>query len=138
LLSTYNNVIKERSGQPAICNSNFSVFNCNTGRRMDYFSSLQRRHNVCQDINIGVWRNCIFSSIHWSCFPNPRPVAMQEIEIFWYVWYVIPTRCISHRVFYLILTTLHVSGVVTTYHQVHKATASTESGKHYTLLLSAV
>jgi hypothetical protein len=31
----------------------------------------------------------------------------------------------------------HVSGVVTTHPQEHNATASTASGKHYTLLLSA-
>jgi len=34
-------------------------------------------------------------------------------------------------------TALHVSGVVTTHPQEHKATASTASGKHYTVLLSA-
>jgi hypothetical protein len=34
-------------------------------------------------------------------------------------------------------TAVHVSGVVTTHHHEHKATASTASGKHYTVLLSA-
>jgi len=35
-------------------------------------------------------------------------------------------------------TALHVSGVVTTHPQEHKATASTASGNRYTALLSAV
>jgi hypothetical protein len=54
------------------------------------------------------------------------------------IWYVIPTRCISHGVFlFNLITALHVSGVTTTHPQEHKATASTTSGKHYTVLLSA-
>ena len=35
-------------------------------------------------------------------------------------------------------TALHVSGVTITHPQEHKATASTASGNHYTVLLSAV
>jgi len=35
------------------------------------------------------------------------------------------------------ITALHASGVTTTHPQDHKATASTESGNHYTVLLSA-
>jgi hypothetical protein len=36
-----------------------------------------------------------------------------------------------------LITVLHVSGVTTTHPQEHKATASTASGNHYTVLLSA-
>jgi hypothetical protein len=36
-----------------------------------------------------------------------------------------------------LITALHVSGVVTTHLQEHKATVSTASGKHFTVLLSA-
>ena len=54
------------------------------------------------------------------------------------IWYVIPTRCTSHRVFlFNLITALHVSDVTTTHPQEHKATASTVSGNHYTVLLSA-
>jgi hypothetical protein len=49
--------------------------------------------------------------------------------------YVIPTSCTSHRVFlFNVITALHVSGVVTTHPQEHKATASTASGKHFTVI----
>ena len=37
-----------------------------------------------------------------------------------------------------LLTALRVSGVVTTHPQEHKATVTTASGNHYTVLLSAV
>jgi len=53
------------------------------------------------------------------------------------MWYVIPTRCTSHRVFFkfnLITALLHVSGVTTTHPQEHKATVSTASGNHYTVI----
>jgi len=54
------------------------------------------------------------------------------------VWYVIPTTCTCHRVFlFNLVTALLVSVVVTTHPQEHKATASTKSGKHYTVLLFA-
>ena len=36
-----------------------------------------------------------------------------------------------------LINALHVSGLTTTHPQEHKATASTESGNHYTVLLSA-
>jgi len=36
-----------------------------------------------------------------------------------------------------LITALHVSGVTITYLQEHKTTASTASGNHYTILLSA-
>jgi hypothetical protein len=42
----------------------------------------------------------------------------------------------SHSLF-LSDIALHVSGVTTTHPQEHKATASTASGNHYTVLLSA-
>ena len=42
----------------------------------------------------------------------------------------------SQRLFILI-TALHVSGVTVTHLQEHKTTASTASGNHYTVLLSA-
>jgi len=54
------------------------------------------------------------------------------------IWYVIPTRFTSHRVFlFNLITALHVSDVTTTHPQEHKATASTTSGNQYTLLSSA-
>jgi hypothetical protein len=53
------------------------------------------------------------------------------------ICYVIPTKCTSNRVFFNLITALHISGLVTTHPQEHKATASTESGKYYTVLLSA-
>ena len=54
------------------------------------------------------------------------------------IWYVLPTRRTSHRVFlFNLITALHVSGVTTTHPQGHKATASTASGNYYTVLLSA-
>jgi hypothetical protein len=53
-----------------------------------------------------------------------------------YFWYVIPTRCTSHRVFsFHLITALHILGVVTIHPQEHKATASTASGKHYTVIV---
>ena len=42
----------------------------------------------------------------------------------------------SQSLFYLI-TALHVSGVTITHPQEHKTTVTTESGNHYTVLLSA-
>jgi len=53
------------------------------------------------------------------------------------IWYVIPTRCTGHSFLFNLITALHVSGVVTTHPQEHKATASTASGNRYTVLLSA-
>ena len=51
------------------------------------------------------------------------------------IWYVIPTRFTSHRVFlFNLITALHVSDVTTTHPQEHKVTASCN---HYTVLLSA-
>ena len=51
------------------------------------------------------------------------------------MWYVIPTRCTSHRVFlFNLITALHVSSVTTTHPQEHKATASAASGNHYTVI----
>ena len=51
------------------------------------------------------------------------------------IWYVIPTRFTSHRVFlFNLITALHVSDVTTTHPQEHKATASTASGNHYTVI----
>jgi hypothetical protein len=43
----------------------------------------------------------------------------------------------SQSFLFNLITALHVSGVTTTHPQEHKATASTASGKHYTVLLSA-
>jgi len=50
--------------------------------------------------------------------------------------YVIPTRCTCHRVFFLfnLITALHVSGIVASHPQEHKANVSTASGKHYTVI----
>ena len=42
----------------------------------------------------------------------------------------------SQILFYLLIA-LHVSGVTITHLQEHKTTASTASGNHYTVLLSA-
>ena len=42
----------------------------------------------------------------------------------------------SQNLFYL-TTALHVSGVTITHLQEHKATVTTASGNHYTVLLSA-
>jgi hypothetical protein len=42
----------------------------------------------------------------------------------------------SQSLFNLIIA-LHVSGITITHLQEHKTTASTESGNHYTVLLSA-
>ena len=51
------------------------------------------------------------------------------------IWYVIPTRCTSHRVFlFNQIIAPHVSGVVITHPQEHKASASTASGKHCTVI----
>jgi hypothetical protein len=43
----------------------------------------------------------------------------------------------SQSFLFNLITALHVSGVITTHPQEHKATASTTSGNHYTVLLSA-
>jgi len=43
----------------------------------------------------------------------------------------------SQSLFYL-TTALHVPGITITHLQEHKTTATTESGNHYTVLLSAV
>ena len=43
----------------------------------------------------------------------------------------------SQSYLFKLITALHVSGVITTHPQEHKATASTASGNHYTILLSA-
>jgi hypothetical protein len=47
---------------------------------------------------------------------------------------VIPTRCTSHRFFINLITALHVSGVITTHPQEHKAPASAASSKHFTVI----
>ena len=52
-------------------------------------------------------------------------------------WYIIPTRCTSHRSLFNLIIVLHVSGVTITHLQEHKRTVSTTSGNHYTVLLSA-
>jgi hypothetical protein len=66
----------------------------------------------------------------WSFFS-----CMQQKHL---LWYVIPTRCTSHKSFlFNLVTAVHVSGVTTTHPQEHKATASRASGNHYTVLLSA-
>jgi len=43
----------------------------------------------------------------------------------------------SQSFLFNLITSLHVSGVTTIHPQEHKATASTASGNHYTILLSA-
>jgi hypothetical protein len=43
----------------------------------------------------------------------------------------------SQSFLFTLITAPHVSGVVTTHPQEHKATASTATGKHYTVQLSA-
>jgi len=40
----------------------------------------------------------------------------------------------SHSFLFNMIIALHVSGVVTTHPQEHKATASTASGKYYTVI----
>ena len=52
-------------------------------------------------------------------------------------WFIIPTRCTSHRSLFNLIIVLHVSGVTITHLQEHKRTVSTTSGNHYTVLLSA-
>jgi hypothetical protein len=43
----------------------------------------------------------------------------------------------SQSFLFNLITALHVSGVIITHPQEHKATASTASGNHYTVLLYA-
>jgi len=51
--------------------------------------------------------------------------------------HIIPTRYTIHRVYFYLITALHVSGVTFTNLQQHKTTVTTASGNHYTVLLSA-
>jgi len=57
----------------------------------------------------------------------------QRLDIF---WHIIPTRYTSHRVYFYLTTTLHVSGITITHRQEHKTTVTTASGNRYTVLLS--
>ena len=53
-----------------------------------------------------------------------------------FMWFQLEAL-VTQPFFLNLITALHVSRVVTTHPQEHKATASTGSGKHYTVLLSA-
>jgi hypothetical protein len=70
--------------------------------------------------------------LYFISFGNPSKAALCEKQIVF--WYIIPTRCTSHRVYFYLKTALHVSGVTITHLQEHKTTASTAPGNHYTVI----
>ena len=70
-----------------------------------------------------------------SAFKGLSNYALRKFYLVCNSWYVIPTTCTSHKVFlFNLIIALHVPGVVNTHPQEHKATSSTASGKHYTVI----
>jgi hypothetical protein len=46
----------------------------------------------------------------------------------------VPTRCTCYRVYFYLMIALHVSGIIITNLQEHKATVTTASGNYYTVI----